>query len=407
MELLKKTDELQKALYDKFKIDGFIGHSRAMREVTILIQKVAENPVTVLVLGESGTGKELVAKAIHYNSRRSTKPFTAVNCSAIPETLLESELFGYEPGAFTGATTRKIGLFEATNGGTIFLDEIGDLPALTQSKLLRVLQEREVRRLGGRESIKVDVRIITATNKDLEKEMVEGRFREDLFYRMKVVTIQLPPLRDRKEDISELARYFLERYNREFGKRIKRIDESAMKILKEYHWPGNIRQLESVMEKAVLMCDRDMIAAYDIADGLPAPKPNSIFYVDIPEEGLNFEDLEKEVLRKAMIKSNNIMAKAARLLGINDKNFAYSWKKFNLHKKSPEDHDSFKLIKDDLPDEGISFEALEIELLKKAMERSSHVMARASKLLGMSYKTFSYRWDKFYNNKSGVPKGNS
>jgi DNA-binding NtrC family response regulator len=281
-ELLKRSAVLQKALYDKFSLEGIVGRSRAISDVITVVKKVAASPVTVLILGESGTGKELVARAIHYNSPRSGKPFTAINCAAIPETLLESELFGYEPGAFTGAAARKVGLFEASNGGTVFLDEIGDLPALTQSKILRVLQEREVRRLGGRESLKVDVRVVTATNKNLEAEMEQGRFREDLFYRLKVVTIQLPPLRERREDIPELAGYFLERYNHEFGKRIKKIDEPAIRTLQEYHWPGNIRQLESVIEKAVLMCEKDVITTADIAGELVSPKRRSVFDIDIP-----------------------------------------------------------------------------------------------------------------------------
>lgn len=330
IELLKKTQELQQALYERFNIDSIVGHSKAMENVINLIKKVSANPVTVLILGESGTGKELIAKAIHYNSPRATKPFTAINCAAIPENLIESELFGYEPGAFTGATGRKKGLFEATNGGTLFLDEIGDLPLLTQSKILRVLQEKEIRRLGGRDSIKVDVRIIAATNKDLEKEMKEGRFREDLYYRLRVVTIELPPLRHRKEDIPELVKHFIEKYNNEFGKRVKGIDPSAMKALSEYSWPGNIRQLESVIERAVLMCDSDTIKIEEIKTELKIPMSNGILDFDLPDEGINFENLEKELLKKAMAKANNVAARAARLLGMSYKTFWYRWEKFGL-----------------------------------------------------------------------------
>ncbi|MEK7713020.1 MAG: sigma-54 dependent transcriptional regulator, partial [Nitrospirota bacterium] len=242
-ELLKENQQLHKALFDKFKIEGIIGNSKKMTEAVEIMKKVSSSAATVLILGESGTGKELAAKAIHYNSPRRIKPFTAINCAAIPETLLESELFGYEAGAFTGAASRRTGLFEATTGGTLFLDEVGDLPQITQSKILRVLQEKEVRRLGGRDAIKVDVRIITATNKDIEKEMQKGGFREDLYYRLKVVTIELPPLRERKEDIPALTDFFIRKYNQEFGKRIKGSENSAMKALAEYHWPGNIRQL--------------------------------------------------------------------------------------------------------------------------------------------------------------------
>jgi len=330
VELLRKNQELQEALYGRFRVEGIIGQSSVMKDVINVIKKVSGSPVTVLILGESGTGKELIARAIHYSSPRGTKPFTAINCAAIPESLLESELFGYEPGAFTGATSRKIGLFEATNGGTIFLDEVGDLPAVTQSKILRVLQEREVRRLGGREAIKVDVRIIAATNKDIENEMRAGRFREDLYYRLKVITIALPPLRERREDIVELTNHFVKRYNAEFGKRIKGVSDSAMKALLDYHWPGNIRQLESVIERAVLMCDSDTITLNDIKSELRLPQQRGILDIDIPDDGINFEDLEKELLRKAMNKANNVAARAARLLGMSYKTFWYRWEKFGL-----------------------------------------------------------------------------
>ncbi|GAB4405752.1 MAG: sigma-54 dependent transcriptional regulator [Thermodesulfovibrionales bacterium] len=335
VELLRKNQELQQALYDRFRVEGIIGHSRVMEDVINVIKKVSGSPVTVLILGESGTGKELIARAIHYSSPRSTKPFTAINCAAIPESLLESELFGYEPGAFTGATSRKIGLFEATNGGTIFLDEVGDLPSITQSKILRVLQEREIRRLGGREAIKVDVRIIAATNKDIEKEMRAGRFREDLYYRLKVITIALPPLRERKEDIIELVGHFIKRYNTEFGKRIKGMSDPAMKAIMEYHWPGNIRQLESVIERAVLMCESDTITLKDIESELRLPQQRDIFDLNIPDSGINFEELEKELLKKAMIKANNVAAKAARLLGMSYKTFWYRWEKFGREGSSP------------------------------------------------------------------------
>jgi len=295
------------------------------------MKKVASSNVTVLILGESGTGKELAARAIHYNSGRRIKPFTAVNCAAIPENLIESELFGYEPGAFTGATSRSIGLFEATNGGTIFLDEIGDLPLLTQSKILRVLQDKELRRVGGRDNIKVDVRIISATNKDLEKELVKKNFREDLYYRLKIITIELPPLRERKEDIPELVNFFIKKYNQELGKRIKNIDENAMEAFTEYHWPGNIRQLESVIERAMLVSESSFINLKDIKSELRFPQGRGIIDSDLPDEGINFEELEKELLRKAMQKSNGVATKAAKLLGMSYKTFWYRWEKFNLH----------------------------------------------------------------------------
>ncbi len=327
--LLKENLQLQKALFDRFKIEGIIGHSRKMVEAVEIMKKVSSSTVTVLILGESGTGKELAARAIHYNSPRRTKPFTAVNCAAIPENLIESELFGYEPGAFTGATSRSIGLFEATDGGTIFLDEVGDLPALTQSKMLRILQDREIRRLGSRDSIKVNVRILAATNKDLEKEILNRNFREDLYYRLKVITIELPPLRERKEDIPELVNFFVSKYNQEFGKRVKGIEESALTLLREYHWPGNIRQLESVIERAILMCDSSLIGPEDIKGELRLFQGKDILDFDIPDEGINVEELEKDLLKKAMQKANGVASKAAKLLGMSYKTFWYRWEKLN------------------------------------------------------------------------------
>lgn len=331
VELLKENLQLQKALFDRFKIEGIIGSSIKMVEAVEIMKKVSSSTVTVLILGESGTGKELGARAIHYNSSRRTKPFTAINCAAIPENLLESELFGYEPGAFTGALSRKIGLIEATNGGTFFLDEVGDLPQMTQSKILRVLQDKEIRRLGGRDTIRVDIRIIAATNKDLEKELQKRDFREDLYYRLKVVTIELPPLRERKEDIFALTEFFIKKYNQEFGKRVKGVEENAMKALIEYHWPGNIRQLESVIERAVLMSESPFINLKDIKSELRFSQGMGITDFDLPDEGIMFEELEKELLKKAMLKANGVATKAARLLGMSYKTFWYRWEKFNLN----------------------------------------------------------------------------
>jgi len=328
--LLKENLQLQKALYDKFSIEGIVGSSGKMREAIEIMKKVSSTSATILIGGESGTGKELAARAIHYNSPRRTKPFTAVNCAAIPENLIESEIFGYEPGAFTGATSRSVGLFESTNGGTIFLDEVGDLPAVMQSKILRVLQNKEIRRIGGRENIKVDVRVISATNRDLEKEIMKKNFREDLYYRLKVITIELPPLRERKGDIPELADFFIRKYNQEFGKRIKGIEENVMKALTEYHWPGNIRQLESVIEKALLMSESPFINMKDIKSELRTSRASDIFDFDFPDDGINFEEFEKELLKKAMIKSHGVAAKAAKLLGVSYKTFIYRWEKFNL-----------------------------------------------------------------------------
>ena len=332
--LLKENIHLQRELFDKFKIEGIIGKSAKMQKAIEIMKRIAPSTATVLIRGESGTGKELIAKAIHYNSPRRIKPFTAINCAAIPDNLFESELFGYEPGAFTGAVSRKEGLFQITNGGTLFLDEIGDLSLPMQSKLLRTLQDKEIRRLGGKETIKVDVRIITATNKDLEKELARGNFRDDLYYRLKVVNIDLPPLRERTEDIPELANFFINKYNKEFGKRIKNIEPAALKILSEYHWPGNIRQLETVIERAVLMNDRGTIAARDIQDELRTGRPAGQLNYDIPDEGIDFEKLEKELIQKAMTKTGGVATRAAKLLGMSYKTFIYRLEKFNLSSSS-------------------------------------------------------------------------
>lgn len=335
-ELLKENFQLQRTLFERFRMDGIVGRSRKMVEALEIMKKVSSSSATVLILGESGTGKELAARAIHYNSERRAKPFIALNCAAIPEHLIESELFGYEPGAFTGATSRMIGLFEGANKGTLFLDEIGDLPLLTQSKILRVLQDKEIRRLGSRESIKIDVRIIAATNKDLEKEIANKTFREDLYYRLKVVTIQLPPLRERREDIPELVSFFIKKYNQEFGKRVRGIDERALKALGAYAWPGNIRQLESVIERAVLMCGSAQIEMQDITSELRHYGGRGVLDLDIPDEGIDIERLEETLLRKAMEKANGVAAKAAKLLGMSYKTFWYRWEKLNQQSSKEE-----------------------------------------------------------------------
>ncbi len=330
MNLIKENLLLRKELYDKFKIDGIIVKSKKMLQIIDIVKKVTPTNATVLIYGESGTGKELISRAIHYNSPRKNKPFIAINCAAIPETLIESELFGYEAGAFTGANTRKIGLIEAADKGTLFLDEIAELPITTQSKLLRVLQDKEIRRIGGKDTIKVDVRIIAATNKNLADEVVNNRFREDLYYRLKVVTVELPALRERKEDIPELVNFFIEKYSKEFGKRINGIDEKAMEAILNYSWPGNIRELESVIERAIIICDKDKITINDIQDELKVTKCKNIFDINIPDEGINYEELEKELLKKALIKSNFVIAQAARLLGMSYDTFWYRLKKFGL-----------------------------------------------------------------------------
>lgn len=330
MELLKENIKLKEALIERFRIDGIVGNSKKMNYVLQIAKKAAPTNVTVLISGESGTGKELIAKAIHYNSPRAKGPFVALNCSAIPENLIESELFGYEPGAFTGANYRKTGLFESSDKGTLFLDEIGDMPMLVQAKLLRVLQDKEIRRLGGKDNIKVDNRIIAATNKDLSKEVAQGRFREDLYYRLRVVTIELPPLRERIEDLTSLANYFIGKYNNEFGRSVKGLSNDTIKMMQSYNWPGNIRQLEFIMERAVLMTDAEYIMPQDIKDELKSEYTRQDFEFHLPSKGINFEELEKQLIRQALIKSNCVVAKAARLLGMTDKTFRYRLEKYDI-----------------------------------------------------------------------------
>ncbi|MFN3740817.1 MAG: sigma-54-dependent transcriptional regulator, partial [Thermodesulfovibrionales bacterium] len=296
--IIRENIRLKEELSEHFKIEGIVGRSPNFLKALSIARRVSSTNATVLITGESGTGKELIAKAIHYNSPRSARPFVAINCASIPETLIESELFGYEAGAFTGAVSRKKGLFEAANEGTLFLDEIGDLPLTTQAKLLRALQEKEIMRLGGREPIKIDVRIIAATNKDLEEELKKGRFREDLFYRLRVITIEMPPLRERKEDIPLLVEHFIKKYSKEFQKTIKGIEPLALKRLEGYHWPGNVRQLMAVIEKAVIMADEFIRIEY-IKDELKDFSAQSLYDIDIPPEGINLEELEKRLLKKA------------------------------------------------------------------------------------------------------------
>jgi Nif-specific regulatory protein len=257
--LLDENIHLRQELKQRYDFSNIVGNSGPMRQVYEQISQVAPTNTTVLIRGESGTGKEMIAHAIHYNSPRANKPFIKVACAALPESLIESELFGYEKGAFTGASSRKKGRFEMAEGGTLFLDEIGELSQATQIKLLRVLQEREYERLGGTETIKANVRMIAATNKDLEKAIPDGAFREDLYYRLNVFTIYLPPLRERRPDILALAEHFVEKYARQHHKRIKRISTPAIDMLASYHWPGNVRELENCIERTLLVCEGNVI----------------------------------------------------------------------------------------------------------------------------------------------------
>ncbi len=331
--LVKENRQLQEQLHDKFKIDNILGHHASMQDVFRVIKKVAASQATVLITGESGTGKELVARALHAHSQRASRPFRALNCAAVPETLIESELFGHEKGSFTGAQARQVGLFEAVNEGTLFLDEIGDLSMPLQAKLLRVLQEKEIRRIGGRQDIKVDVRVVAATNRKLAAAIKQGTFREDLYYRLNVVSVHLPSLRDRATDIPELAAHFLKKYAAASGKPVKDVTPGAMRVLVEYQWPGNVRELESVIERAVLLCETGRI---DVED-LPAEvRTRSVALThgdfDLPAEGFSMEEFERKLLETAMARSQGVIAKAAKMLGLTYKTMQYRLEKFQIGK---------------------------------------------------------------------------
>ena len=272
----EENQRLQDELKNRYKPKTIVGNSKAMQNVYSLIEQVCRTHATVLILGESGVGKERVAHAIHYNSNRADKPFVKVNCAVLPESLAESELFGHEKGAFTGATGARQGRFELAHQGTIFLDEIGDLPPLVQTKLLRVLQEKEFERIGGNATIKVEVRIITATNRNLEELMGKGKFREDLYYRLNTFPIMVPPLRQRKTDIMLLADYFLEKYGKEHGKKITRISTTATDMLMNYHWPGNVRELENCLERATILCTDGVIHGYLLPPNLQRSDSNGV-----------------------------------------------------------------------------------------------------------------------------------
>ncbi len=332
VRLRGENRRLKAQLRERFRLENVVGSHGLMQDVFRLVQKVASSSATVLVYGESGTGKELIARALHYNAPRASRPFLAVNCSAIPEPLLESELFGHEKGAFTGAVSRKAGLFEEASAGTLFLDEVAELPLLTQAKLLRAVQEKEIRRVGGTASIPLDVRIVAATNRDLAGLMREGKFREDLYYRLNVFPIVLPPLRDRATDIPRLVEHFLDRLGRELGRPRPRLSRQALALLMAYRWPGNVRQLESVLERAVLLSEGEEITP----DLLPAEVrenvagPASRLAFDIPDEGISLEALERDLLEKAVRKAGGTLTKAARLLGISYRTLQYRLEKFGI-----------------------------------------------------------------------------
>jgi Nif-specific regulatory protein len=299
-----------------------------VRQMYEQMAQVAGANTTVLIRGESGTGKELVAHAIHYNSPRANKPFVKVSCAALPDSLIESELFGYEKGAFTGAEQRKKGRFELAEGGTLFLDEIGDINLTTQVKLLRVLQEREFERLGSTETIKVNVRLVAATNKDMERAVAAGTFREDLYYRLNVFTIFVPPLRERKADLLLLVDHFLERFSREHRKSIKRISTPAIDMLMSYHWPGNVRELENTLERAVLMCDSQVVHGHHLPPSLQtAEASGTITRVSLSDAVAGFE---KDLIQDALKSTRGNRAKAARLLDTTERVLNYKVRKYGV-----------------------------------------------------------------------------
>ncbi|TVR58174.1 MAG: nif-specific transcriptional activator NifA [Spirochaetaceae bacterium] len=315
--LQEENARLKEELRERFKPSNIIGNSKPMQAVFDLIAQVSKSDATVLVRGESGTGKELVAQAIHYNSHRSTKPFIKVNCAALPETVIESELFGHEKGSFTGAISTRKGRFEIAAGGTIFLDEIGDLSPTTQIKLLRVLQEREFERVGGNETIRTNVRVIAATNRNLERLMETNQFREDLYYRLNVFPIHVPPLRDRKSDILLLADYFIEKYAERNHVGIRRISTPAIDLLVNYHWPGNVRELENCIERAVLLSVDDVIHSHHLPPSLQSAESTGTQINGTLQESL--DNLERELLMDALKSTKGNMAKAARLLDVTER----------------------------------------------------------------------------------------
>jgi len=336
LNLKKEVRELRTELRSKYGFDSIIGQSPPMQQVFEMIKKIAASDAsTVFIQGESGTGKDLVARVIHYESKRASKPFLEINCTAIPETLIESELFGYEKGAFTDAKTLKKGLFELANGGSIFLDEIGDMKLYTQAKLLKVLETKTFKRIGGVKDISVDVRIIAATNKNLEEEVQKGNFREDLFYRLKVIPIYLPPLRERGNDILLLAKYFIDQYNREFKKSVKGLSPETEKIFLSYPWPGNVRELKNVIERVMILENTDYIKP----EHLPVELHNTgdiqkknvkAMEIEIPPGGVDIEEIEKKLISKALEMTKGNQTKAAKLLNLTRDAFRYRMQKYGL-----------------------------------------------------------------------------
>jgi two-component system, NtrC family, response regulator AtoC len=327
-ELRREVKVLRGNQSREYSFDAIIGASPAMQQVKALLARIASSPAsTVLLTGETGTGKDLAAKAIHYSSSRATHPFVNITASALPEQLLESELFGHERGAFTDARQQKRGLFETAQGGTVFLDEIGEMTPGLQAKLLRFLEEKTFKRVGGLQDIRVDVRVIAATNRNLEEEVKAGKFREDLFYRLQVMPIVLPPLRERRGDIPRLAKYYVDKYNQEFKKRVTGLSPAAIALLERYQWPGNIRELRNAIERAMLLADRDTIEPDDFTT-LTRSVASTQFR--LPEGGLNLDEVERQLLVQALERAHGNQTQAGHLLGINRDQVRYRVEKFGL-----------------------------------------------------------------------------
>jgi DNA-binding NtrC family response regulator len=329
--LRREVKALRASRSEPYAIDRIVGDSAPMKALKVLLQKVASSPAsTVLLRGESGTGKDLAAKTIHYNSERAAKAFMNITCSALPDTLLESELFGHERGAFTDARQQKIGLLESAEGGTVFLDEIGEMVPALQAKLLRFLEEKAFKRVGGSADVRVDVRVIAATNRDLEEAVKQGKFREDLYYRLNVMQIMLPPLRDHASDVPLLVNHYIDVFNREFRKQVRGVTPEALRVLKDYRWPGNIRELRNAIERAMLLTEGEWLAP----DSLPLGTPRTAVAqtMELPDEGLNLDTLERELVVQALRRTGGNQTRAAALLGLNRDQIRYRIEKFGLDK---------------------------------------------------------------------------
>jgi two-component system NtrC family response regulator len=396
--LSRQVKELNLALTRRYSLDRLIGKSKPMLELYQMLEKVAPTKTNILITGESGTGKELAAQTIHYNSPRSDKPFVAVNCSALTPTLLESELFGHEKGAFTDARSSRAGRFELAHEGTLFLDEVGEMDPGLQVKLLRVLQERCFERVGGGQSIKVDVRLITATNRDLKQEVAQGRFREDLFYRLNVVHLHLPPLREKLDDLPLLAAHFLKIYSEENGLPQRTLARETLRLMYAYKWPGNVRELGNAIERGVVLSSGKEIRPEDLPEEISGETPWLLKVLRLLPEGLSLEAavsaLEEGLLRAALTTGGGVQSRAAEALGLKKNSFKYKWDKYADREPAPLALALVEVVPTGLPLTP-ALEDLEETLLKEALERAGGVQSRAADLLGIKKNLMKYKLDKF------------